>query len=1022
MKEQFKPMQIDGESLTTSPVVPTLDVRGKNPMVDSGKPERPIPQEPPIGRDIPPESPRPHEPKSQPDKVLLKKVWERKMGKPMEEMSPDERQTVSLAIESGIPPISGGATALDETKYTDARLTPIVGEVNREFRESEGVYDPKYLTEIRNKVRDLREAGADEAQVGDLIAEINGFLREQRIRERREGGLRRFHGIETITRKYTPQELLTNRKKRDEVFSDIFALVDSNPLEFWDRAFNSLTHGMDLEAFIDIIRIGAAGRFEEYGLTEDDLPEDKRNILKQELKEDLIRYETEREVRKSLHDANALLDQTSINFENVHNYLQGFSGAMGDFAHRLTGVPEMMDLYEAALREDMIKNDGFLRPEAVQRTSITVQKKVDPNDPDSEIEPVTQMVAGEIEVETKRRFREYVEKGKIILRTDKGERIETGPLEDWEVDRIYTIARGMMMMSERIISIAAESKLPKGGVYTSLYLQDILQTYSPYVHLLTKYGVTESGLAAYLYKEKTGKNLLDLLGLWSKDDLERALKMVQSDSAGFLKSTEFRYLLRTNPNMAGDLFTWGVSWRASEEPDAWTMSKRFIQDGGERMVKRKFGISQDMPDEFVGKKLADRITGVTYPENATPEDIYFANVNFLRTRRGLTEVSAEEIKNYLSSKEFNEYGNWIGTAIRFERLRADLYNFESKDPEKREKFEEALDKAKKILLRMAALQPHRLYSVSKEIRERVDKGLSAEQKERVTTILNDLHLVERTLLENRERLLDEGKTFDTVSLSEFFDAIEITETDMPNATPEQRQALTEQRRGDARRFAELVSGDFSANEQKYLDEFIYNREYTHGYVLWSGDAPVNEFNMSGLGPTGAFPRRARDNKAASEAGIEEIKMLMNLRNIRTPEEVVSHLWAIYEKIAMYDAGKAKQAVAEKAEGIIKFFAADMKSQIPVIGNILGKFERVSFAQVVYGKSAPVWQPAEARSFLVKLKDAQMITKEQFDELAEKGFASPIAVSRDIGVTMAQIIAVVMAIYMFQELTKQRHQA
>jgi len=1014
MKEFERRAKINSEDLTQKINPSTLDVRGNVSMAEPERGEdpqssrKPI-SEPPVGRDI--------TPNITPDRQEQIKAWVKNYlkGRKLEDLPFEEQQTIRTGMEMGIPAIAGGATALDESKYTDERLTPVVGEVNREFRESGGVYEPDYLIEIRNKVRELRDAGADAAQANDLIAEINRFLREQR--EQKEEGQRkkdeqyekrislgRGHGIENVIKKYQPEELLTDRKKRDEVFNDIFALVDSNTQEFWDRAFNTFTSGMDLEAFIDLVRKGSIGRFEDYGVT--NLTDDQKNILRQELKQDLIRYQTERDVRKFLHDANALLDQPSINMETVHNYLQGFSSEFGDFAHRLTGVPEMMDLYEMALREDMRENDGYLRPEAVKRTVRSVQKRVNPNDPNSELETVLELVEGDAGEKTKARFKELMKRGKLILRTEEGARIGTKPLEDWEIDRVFTIARGMMMMSERIISIAAESKLPKGGVYTSLYLQDILQNYAPYVHLLTKYGVAESGLAAYLYKDNQGKNLLDLLGLWSKNDLERALAMVQNDPAGFLQSSDYRYLMRVNPNMAGDLFTW-LSWRAGEEPESVTMTRRFLKDGRDRMIRRKFGIDKELPElaekkEYQGKRMYSRFDFVKYPENASDEVILTANINYFRNQKGLPSVSVEEVKDYVKGKEIDEYGNWIGTALRLERLRSNLSGLESRDLKKRQDFSRALEKAENILSRMSVLQPHRLYSVSSQIKERIEGSLSSEQRERIGTILANLHLVERTLLENRERLLDEGKTFDTVSLDEFFEVIE-----------------DPQERADAIQFANLVVGDFAQNKQKYLDEFVYNREYTHGYVLWSGDAPLNEFNVSALGPTGGFARRARDNKAASEAAVEEIKMLMNLRNIRTPEEVVSHLWAIYEKIATYDSGKAKQAIAEKAEGIIKFFAADMKSQIPVIGNILGKFERVSFAQVVYGKSASVWQPAEARAFLVKLKDAQMITPAQFNELSVKGFASPIAVGRDIGVTMAQIIAIAMALYMFEELRKER---
>lgn len=1014
--QELTPIQ---SGLTGSPNNPTLNVkgprqsRGKNIFMPDGPGnpyQEPTPKthgEPPIGRDITPSE----DPKKTPQKKNqhtrhdtsrvsskeARQAWEahyNALGRDFDTLPQEDRSTVELAIAEGRVPdssleivahsfekliqapediqrtedvrrriseatnITAMADIIDPATYPTGVLQDTAAEFMTEVAAaaSRGEFpDLNYIKEVRMNIRSLREANpAIAAEANRLIGEINTWMAEGMKKDRRESY--RQHGLPEITKKYSPQELLTDRKKRDEVFNEIFAGVDAAPNEFWREAFNTLTRGMDLEAFTDLVRNGSVGRTEEYGVA--GLTEPQIDALKR----DLQRYQIDRQIRQTLHDVNAVLYLPSVPADKLFENMQQFSSSMGDYAFRQAGITEMMDLYEMALREDMMKNNGYLDPEAVTGKVETIIE--------DDGTTTNKVNTGEVEVKTKERFRELLKKRKVIMRTNNAETYIVDTMEDWEIDRIFSMSRGMMIMTERLISIAAESRLPKGdAAYGSLFMQDVIQSYSPYRHLLMKYGVTESGLAAFMYKDKEGNSLMDIMGLWSPEELKKNLKKMNEDRTAFMEEYlndpdigNFPYLMRMNPNMAGDMFTW-LSWRAGEKADVISMSQRFLEEGRKRMEVR-------LSD---GKKPA-----------------------------GLSD------EEYL-----DEYANWMGTGLRLERLRGKLTNYESRDPEKKIASGKAVVKAVGIIERMATLQPHRLYAGSNLIRKRILDRLSPDEKinfeENIEAMLEDLNLVERTVLERREWLLDQGITFDNVSLEDttnpYLDFFNVIDDPV--------------RRENAKKLSWIVRQDFSANKKAYKNEFIYKREYTHGFVLWSGDAPLNEFNASALGPTGGFARRARDNTNQAKASVEEIKLLGILGNANSQEQVVQGLKAIYDGVSQYDSGKAKQVIADKVEGIIKFYAADWPSQIPVLGTILGKMKRSSFAQSVYGKSAMVWQPAEARAFLVKIKDAHMIDDVQFKELADKGFANHFAVGRDIGVAMAQIMALAFAIYMFEELRKEK---
>ncbi|MBI4092213.1 MAG: hypothetical protein HY427_03355 [Candidatus Levybacteria bacterium] len=870
-----------------------------------------------------------------------RKAWEPIMQKTTD---PAERESMRALAEMGTPPTGGAAPDINLEGITSLLIRNLGNQAN-EFLSAVGE-TPEALVEVRRNIMDATVPPEDEAERRRLLSRVNERIgqergaQEARQEERARQMRRRERYYSDITK---IKELLEDRTKRDEEFNDLFAGVDATPHEFFDRAFNPLTYGMRYEEFMDTIRKGSIN-----GLTEDgiDLTEDQQR----ELTRDLQRYQIERRVRQTLHDVNAILYLPSIKAEDLYKNMQQISTELEDFAFKMPGVRQMMDLYEAALRQDMRETGGYLRPESVRGHVITEAQE--------DGTTITRVERGEIEEATKRQFKKIMAQNLIIVRKpgvdNRVENRVITNLQDWEIDRIFTIARGMLITNERLISLAAESRLPKEGIgrYTSLFLQDVLQSYSPYIHLLGKFGVTESGLAAYLHKDKSGKSLIDYLRMWSPKELEETLRRFEKDPLSILESTDDMFhLMRENPNRAGDIFTW-LSWRADENPDVVSMTQKFLQEGRKRMERR----------------LAQGLR----PQNISEEDYR------------------------------NEYSNWIGTALRFERLRGRLENLRSRDPDKRGEGEEAKTKAKEIIKQMVRLQPQRLYLVSREIRERLDSDLSPEQIQNISRILENLSLVENALLAERETLLDNGETFNTITLDNFFNVIQ---------DPRER--------AEAQDFARKVFQDYTSNGELYDSEFIYKREYRHGFVLWSGDAPVDEFNVAALGPTGGSARRARDNNMQAEAAQEEIKLLASLRKVREPEEVVEVLMAIYDKISIYDPGKAKQAVFEKAEGIAKFFAADWATKVPYLGELMKLTGHASFAQTVYGRSAPVWEASETRHFFLLLKNRQLITDEQYKNLQDKVFSGNIDVIMDVGSTLAELIAVAMLLYIIQNSLKDK---
>lgn len=852
--------------------------------------------------------------------------------------------------------------------------------------------------------------------------------REKRRREREEY----FKSLPEGERKekaLRDKLLLESREARDAYFDRFFNLIDQTPHEFFDQTFGrNLRKIYEYEDFIELINRAAIGENDfEYDLD------------KKEFSKDLIRYQAERRMRQSLHDVNAAIYITSLKAKQLYEHVQSFDSELADLAWRTPGALQMANIYEQVLREDMAKNGGYLRPEAVKG-------KVDTMKTPGGKEVIVNVERGAVEEEARRRFVQMVEKGEVVMRDDKGKPyvLTREDFQEWQIDKAFTIARGMSIVNLRLISLAAESRLPKeSGRYTSLFLQDIISSYSPFVHLLGKFQIAGKGMAPYLYRDEKRSKMLGLFSKWDPISMKEVLRKYEKEGLRAIQDSPwFFYIQKLNPNRAGDIFTW-LSWRASDDDSVASMMQRFVERGKKEMGVRwdkKHGVKAEEYERIIRKY---ELLKKEFKDENDSEEVRKGKEDKLKEDRkkewASKHAGADSVEDY--EKFVEEYSNWIGTGLRFERLRG---NLEKLDPNKSweenrkeweakktkgkglkettEEYLDRIDEAKKVVADMdkvdgggkgnglfevmARLQPHRLYLKSPEIRKRINKilgipedELTPEQDEKITRILSNLSLVEAELLKNREKYLDEGKKFDELSLD--FSVIK-----------------NESERKEAEGFAELVRKDFKDNTGKYYEEFVTRREYRHGYVLWDGDAPKDEFNFTALGPTGVV-RRARDNQSNEEAWTEEIKLLDSIEHIKTPDQLIELLEKIHKKVDDFDKAKAMLATAEKAEAFAQFFAESSFTKFPVFGLIERVFgDKVSMAKMVFGKEAAAWGSTELRYFFEQLKSRQLINEEQYKKLYDK-FATMPDIIADVGVSWFQFLMILLAMYIIGKLLKEK---
>ncbi|HLD02051.1 MAG TPA: hypothetical protein VJC10_04200, partial [Patescibacteria group bacterium] len=298
--------------------------------------------------------------------------------------------------------------------------------------------------------------------------------------------------------------------------------------------------------------------------------------------EDFDRFQNERQMREHLHDANSVLYRARVPADALFGYIEQLGNNLADTGFRADGVKQMMDLYESVIRRNIAKKDGYLDPE-------DIMGRIEGRGGTAEHPKFYAQIAKPVmETETKALFVEMVTAGLIYTTREDGVQVRVTNVQPWEVDRIYTIARGMMVASMRLLSLATESRIPKEQRFTSLAFQDLLQGYSGYrKHLQGKYFVGEGALAIYVMGKRS--KILGRLNMpWStKEAYAKFINM--KDNITEILDDEIGAeinLRKDNPNRFGDVFTMIGGWRADPESIGKNATSAMLQAGRGRMVRR----------------------------------------------------------------------------------------------------------------------------------------------------------------------------------------------------------------------------------------------------------------------------------------------------------------------------------------------------------------------------------------------------------------------------------------------------
>lgn len=973
----------------------------------------------------------------------------------------------------------------------------------------------------------------------------------------------------------TRQRILADRRMRNKLFNDLYRLTDSRPQDFWQQAWDPLSQGIRELEFFNLVQGMSSSPNEQvehmfaetgYGELNDyihrhadvftqrfgrqidqtseyqTLANDQERMVviesvKRELRESFTNYQKERQIRENLHNINAFLYRTAIKPDELFGYIQQFSGELADITNGVQGVTEMMDIYEDELRLAMLRHDGYLRPEdVIGTTKKETIIETDSNGNQVEVDVQVQVKPPITEERSKARLQEMYKKDLIFVRTDDGrmmsmrQSLGAEELAPWELDRIMTLARGNMIANQRLLSLASASRHPVGMTtrFGSYFLQDIIQAYSPNIHLNTKYWVPGYKTSSFIMwgedREKWsllgGK--LQIRKPWSVKREYHRFHEWKEHTIQYTRDHEQIDANRQNPNRAGDAFTRIYAWKVGSHPGESneSITRDFLENGFDRMIERHVGhFSAQANPEFMNllaqanivfnpaqpdgsaRIFRSHLPGVHYIDldkfgkpadghghgHSEPslEDIAATNLYIFREGPGAFDPdrnpgSIAEVKRIREG--LNEYAHWIGTGIQLELLHSPLDDYEVKlrkgNAEKKQGVVEAREKGLKIVERMVELQPDKLFLVSRKIQDRVLNGFSGHAglkelwqqdaavngvhsadkfQELVLRTTNDLKMLETDLLNRRDDLLDQGYSFygdgvmsngrkvelDMGRLAQLIDREHPVQQQGETqaafaARVAQFQTDKQDRIRRVEEFRQLIRADYEAHKSpaspsqrtraqrghpdephrpytSYEEEFVTHKDFYHGFVLWTGDAPMEEFKMAAVGPTGAFARAAGNNITGMKISESMTKLMSGIKNAHTPEEAAALISPIYSNLSQIDLDMANARVTQVADNVLKWYSADWRSSIPFAKWWFRYMGTASYAQKMYGKRMPVWYAHEKRHFVDLLKEQGYITADEHMDLVDRHSAKKTTeIPYHVIQTAGELITIFLAYYLIKK--------
>ncbi len=186
------------------------------------------------------------------------------------------------------------------------------------------------------------------------------------------------------------------------------------------------------------------------------------------------------------------------------------------------------------------------------------------------------------------------------------------------------------------------------------------------------------------------------------------------------------------------------------------------------------------------------------------------------------------------------------------------------------------------------------------------------------------------------------------------------------------------------------------------------------------DIPFHMFQYIKTGAD-SFHRRAIDWEAVDAAGSATEEYLMSISKVTKKEDLIQGLEKVYHALRGHDEGIAREHVAHLVEATALWFKKDWKARLPLgFGTIFNLVTgESSLAQVFGGREKMAWDEVELDGFLKLVHGAEIVDEHQLDELRNHVGAEGHHIAWGVGRTVVQFLIIAYILYMLKKQIEEK---
>ncbi len=760
-------------------------------------------------------------------------------------------------------------------------------------------------------------------------------------------------------------------KDIDRLFNKRFGQIDSNPNSDWQSAIGP---GGDIEIrdFINALIQTKEDRIAPLGRA---ITEAEKVTIQIKINE-LTQL---KELREKLHTVSYAIN-SNLGIPELRKFLKYFKAEYQDIAFGLKGVPKIMHLYEDAMHQVATENGGYIKYEDMVNTVKGEPSKVE------------QIV------------RDQVARAKAMKMPVFKD------MEEYEVLRAISVARGMGIAMGNFFEIIAEKGMSKGVPLTSWWANPIIKRMAPFRQMMRfkQGGKNLTMLAFNLDEDKKGVET-PFGKVWTiseqKELIESGLGKLLTTAIGSNKNVS-RYVQALNPLDIGSRWSQTL-WRVAQDEEHFTSAMSGLlehnlinpligtglwieKQKGYLKSKKKLGKVVPVPTGMIqavnrGDFRDSNNVLVHFTEETTEGDLakllieqnlrLSVNITPLTLFNSLTELRYAVLRN-----------NYAGEIIDTDPVRDPERNG---DPSVREGSDLQKD------MNMLALLQEKL----------LDTRLNAYETWRDggrPGVVPNLYREHADI----KRIIEE----------------EFLEGHLPGAIV-QRNRLLRLVENIQRAFTTVHAGEKKSPFEELMED-LKEKKWKVPYIL-GHDMPYDRIQFIKEGPD-SVDRRGDDWEIVDATVPLINKYIENLSAVHKKEDLIAGLTEIHRTLAGHDRSAADELVKNLVEGTIFWFRKDIRAMLPAsFGTVWGMRGDSSLAQVLGGREKMAWDRTEMNEFVYLVHGAGIVdtvSEGQIEEIRKHtGSTKELAYFGFGGAAQTAIsfMAIAYMLYMMSKLTEEK---